>query len=129
MQFVPEKKCCSTPRAVAPLGTINAQKPFDKLTWDILGPLPVLSKGAKYVLMVTDVFSKWVEAFAIPSTGAEVITDKLVKEMIWCYGVLLPEGLHSDQGANLRGVQKICDKLGIHRTQTSAYHPPGKRAG
>ena len=77
------------------------------------------------MLVVTDVFSKWVEAFAIPSTGAEVITNKLVKEVICRYGV--PEGLHSDQGANLRGevVQKICDKLGIHRTQTSAYHPQG----
>ena len=51
--------------------------------------------------------------------------DKLVKEVICCIGVR--EGLHSDQGANLRGevVQTICDKLGIHRTQTSAYHPQG----
>ncbi|KAL5468889.1 hypothetical protein EMCRGX_G030034 [Ephydatia muelleri] len=120
-----QRRNAAQPPAVAPLGTISAQKPFQKLTWDIMGPLPVSSKGAKYMLVVTDVFSKWVEAFAIPSTGAEVIADKLVKEVICRYGV--PEGLHSDQGANLRGevVQKICDKLGIHRTQTSAYHPQG----
>ena len=111
-----QRRNAAQPPAVAPLGTISAQKPFKKLTWDILGPLPVSSKGAKYILMVTDIFSKWVEAFAIPSTGAEVIADKLVKEVICRF--VVPERL-PDQGTNLRGevVQKICLSTSLAYTE------------
>jgi len=33
----------STP--VAPLGTIQASYPFEKISWDIMGPLPTSSQG------------------------------------------------------------------------------------
>jgi hypothetical protein len=35
--------------------------------------------------------------------------------------------LHSDKGANWEAkvFQKICEKLGIHKTRTTAYHPQG----
>ena len=29
------------PKSQAPLGTINADYPFQKLSWDIMGPLPI----------------------------------------------------------------------------------------
>ena len=48
--------------AQAPLGTISARHPFDKISWDIMGPLPITTQGNKYVLVVTDLFSKWTEA-------------------------------------------------------------------
>ena len=42
----------------APLGTIKATQPFEKISWDIMGPLPTSSQGKKYILVVTDIFSK-----------------------------------------------------------------------
>ena len=51
------------PTSKAPLGTITAKHLFDVLPWDIMGPLPVISQGNKYVLVVTNLFSKWTEAF------------------------------------------------------------------
>ena len=70
------------PTAQVPLGTIKAKHPFDVLSWDIMGPLPVTSQGNKYVLVVTDLFSKWKEAFALKSTYSETLAKVLIDEVI-----------------------------------------------
>ena len=90
-----------------------------------MGPLPTSSKGKKYILVVTDIFSKWVEAFALKSTDTETLATVLVNEIVCRYGV--PSGLHSDQGANLtiQVISSLCRSLGLERTQTTAYHPQG----
>ena len=109
----------------APLGTIAASYPFEKVSWDIMGPLPASSSGHKYILVVTDIFTKWVEAFPVRNVLSETVAKVLVDEVICRYGV--PTILHSDQGANLGSqvIQSLCKLLGIERTRTSAYHPAG----
>eukprot|EP00731_Ephydatia_muelleri_P024409 Em0016g680a len=107
----------------APLGSISASHPFQKITWDIMGPLPVIRKGNKYILVVTDVFSKWVKAFPLQVTDGLTLTSILMDEVICRYGV--PQQLHSDQGSNLNAEvnQRLCQLLGIERSRTTAYHP------
>ena len=75
--------------------------------------------------MVTDLFSKWVEAFPLVKTDSLTLAKVLVEEVVCRYGV--PQCLHSDQGANLVSdvIQSLCILLGIQRTQTTAYHPQG----
>ena len=109
----------------APLGTLEASYPFERISWDIMGPLPTTEKGNRYISVVTDLFTKWVEAFAFPNTLATTLAGVLVDEVICRYGV--PSFLHSDQGTNLCGkvVQSVCKLLGMERTCTSAYHPQG----
>ena len=43
------------------LGDMRVGAPMDRWALDILGPLPVTSRGNRYILVVTDAFSKWVE--------------------------------------------------------------------
>ena len=109
----------------APLETIQATYPFEKISWDIMGPLPSTPRGHQYMLLVTDLFTKWVEAFPLVDTTATTLATTLMNEVVCRYGV--PAYLHSDQGANLCStvVQELCRLLGIHRTRTSAYHPEG----
>lgn len=109
----------------ASLGTITAEYPFQKLSWDIMGPLPSSSKGNRYILVVTDLFTKWVEAFPLRSTESTVLATVLVDEIVCRYGV--PVVIHSDQGANLTSsvIQHLCLLLGMERTRTTAYHPQG----
>ena len=37
-----------------PLESIVNRYPFEKLSWDIMGPLPQTSSGNKYIVVVTD---------------------------------------------------------------------------
>ena len=107
------------------MGTIVVNRPFQKLSWDITGPLPVTSAGYKYILVITDLFSKWVEAFPLRSTDSQTLANIFVDEIVCRYGV--PESIHSDQGANLTSeiIKNMCDILGMDRTRTTAYHPQG----
>ena len=113
------------PLPCAPMGGITANRPFEKISWDIMGPLPMSSKGNRYILVITDLFSKWVEAFPMRSTDTESLATILINEVVCRYGV--PQYLHSDQGVNLTSkvIQSLCKQLGIQRTQSSPYHPQG----
>ena len=55
---------------------------------DILGPLPETSRNNKFILVVSDYFTKWATTFA----------EKLVNKFICRFGVT--RQLHSDQGTN-----------------------------
>lgn len=109
----------------APVVPIQTSRPFQKISWDIMGPLPPSSRGNRYILVVTDLFTKWVEAFPLKETSSETLARTLFDEVICRYGV--PEELHSDQGKNLCSslIQCLCEMLGIRRTNTTAYHPQG----
>eukprot|EP00731_Ephydatia_muelleri_P006855 Em0003g1103a len=108
---------------LAPLGSIKCTYPFDVISWDIMGPLPLSTKGHKYILVITDLFSKWVEAFPLAVTDSENLASVLMDEVVCRYGV--PRSLHSDQGANRNSqvICALCKRLGINKTRTTAYHP------
>ena len=107
------------------LGTITAEYPFQKLSWDIMGPLPASSKGHRYNLVVMDLFTKWVEAFPLQFTESTVLATVLVDEIVCRYGV--PTIIHSGQSANLAIsiIHHLCLLLGMERTRTTVYHPKG----
>ncbi|XP_048605052.1 uncharacterized protein LOC125582405 [Brassica napus] len=59
------------------LHTLTAPYPFMRWGMDIIGPMPA-SRQKKFILVLTDYFTKWVEAEAYAS-----ITDKEVQNFIW----------------------------------------------
>ena len=75
------------PHPLAPLGSIKCTYPFDVISWDIMGPLPLSTKGHKYILVITDLFSKWVEAFPLAVTDSETLASVLMDEVVCRYGV------------------------------------------
>ena len=98
-----------TPRA--PLGEMRVDAPKDRLATDILGPLPTTPRGNRYVLIVTDYFSNWVEVLPIPDQTAETTAN----EVIGRYGC--PLDIHSDQGLNYRSelFTELCRLLEIRK--------------
>ena len=43
----------------------NVGSPLERIAIDVLGPLPITETGNKYILIVADYFTKWVEAYPI----------------------------------------------------------------
>ena len=54
----------------APLKTITAGHPMQVIAVDITGPFPESEAGNRYVLVVGDYFTRWMECFALPDQEA-----------------------------------------------------------
>jgi len=90
---------------------------------DILGPLPVSEKGHKYILVISDYFTKWTEAYPMPNMEAATIATLFVHNFVCRFGA--PDFVHTDQGRNFEStlMSEICKLLGIVKTRTTPYHP------
>ena len=97
--------------------------PMERVALDIMGPLPKTTRGNKYVLVVGDYFTKWIEAYPMPNQEAPTVADILTREFISRYGA--PAEIHSDQGRNFESAvfQDVCKILGVRKTRTTAFHP------
>jgi len=113
----------STRKPKAQVGDMRVGAPLDRLCIDVLGPFPASESGNKYILVVCDAFTKWVEVFAMPDQMASTCAKILVNEIIVRYGC--PLDLHTDQGRNFEGAifKELCELLQIRKTRTSPYHP------
>ena len=89
-----------------------------------MGSFPKSRNGKKYILMASDYFMRWVEAYAIPNQEATTVAVKLIDSMFCRYSI--PEQVHSDMGAQFESksiIQAISKLLGINKTHTTPYHP------
>lgn len=107
----------------APLKPIFTAKPMEVWALDILGPLPITSSGARYILVATDLFSKWVEAVPLVNQTAVSVAQAFVKSVVLRHGS--PESLLTDQGTNFESLlmREVCKLLGITKLRTSPFHP------
>ena len=104
-----------------PQSNIQVCKVFDIWGLDFMVPFPN-SKGNKYILVVVDYVSKWVEAKALPTNDARVVI-KFLKELFSRFGV--PKALISDRGTHFCNalMEKTLFKYGVTHRLATAYHP------
>ena len=97
--------------------------PMDKIACDIMGPLPETERKNIYILVVSDYYTKYVEAYALPDQTAQTVADCLVMEWICRFGV--PLQILSDQGRNFESglFQEVCKLLDMKKIRTSRYRP------
>ncbi|GFV21297.1 retrovirus-related Pol polyprotein from transposon 412 [Trichonephila clavipes] len=97
--------------------------PFQRIAFDILGPLPRSSDANNNILVVMDYFTKWPEAYPISDQEASTVAEVLVQHWISRFGV--PLQLHSDKGRNFNSAvcKRLCEILAIDKTRTTALHP------
>ncbi|CAF3221850.1 unnamed protein product [Rotaria sp. Silwood2] len=98
-------------------------EPWHTIGMDILGPLPTTARQKRFLLVVVDYFTRWIELFPLRSTTSNDIANILTNEIFSRYG--LPKHIVSDNGpqfvSNL--FKNFCDILGIKQNLTANYHP------
>ena len=104
-------------------GPLFAGRPWQKLAVDLVGPMPVTPRNNKWILVLTDHFTRWQDALPLPDATAAVIAGVLEKRVFCYFG--LPEEIHSDRGSQFEGdlMAELCSLWRITKTRTTAYHP------
>ena len=104
---------------------LHAGRPWQKLAVDLVGPMPPTSRQNRWILVLTDHFTRWQDALAIPDATAPTVATTL-DERVFCY-LGLPEQIHTDQGAQFESqlMKELCQLWGVERTHTTPYHPQG----
>ena len=96
--------------------------PLDRLSTDYNYIFPASAQGNRYVLAVTDFFTKWVEIFAVPDQSAAMCAEIILNEVIAQFGC--PYDIHSDQGCNYDTLfSELCQLLEMCKTRTTPGHP------
>ena len=65
-----------------------ASQPFEKWEIGFIGPISpaAINSQARYIIVATDYFTKWVEVKARHKTDARSTTKFLYEQVISCYG-------------------------------------------
>ncbi|GJW02331.1 reverse transcriptase domain-containing protein [Tanacetum coccineum] len=116
---LPQSVYCE--RDEMPQNSIQVCEIFDVWGIDFMGPFPS-SKGNKYILVAVDYLSKWVEAKALPTNDARVVS-KFLKSLFARFGA--PRAIISDRGTYFCNDQfaNVMLKYGVTRRLSTAYHP------
>jgi hypothetical protein len=110
-------------KSTAPLHPIPVKpKEWHQVGIDLVGPFTRSCSGNQYIAVMSDYFTKWVEAAPLPDKSAASIAQ-FIYSVICRMGC--PSIMISDQGKefvnNLN--KELCQKTGIEHRIASAYHP------
>lgn len=107
----------------APLKPILTSAPMEVWAMDIVGPLPLTASGNRYILVATDLFSKWTEAVPLPCQTAVSVARAFIGSVVLRHGT--PKSLLTDQGSNFESllIREMCRLLGVNKIRTSPFHP------
>lgn len=116
---------CKVEQAV-PVGLMGKrilEQPWDTIAGDIMGPLPTSKNGFAYVLVLQDLFSKWIEIAPLRKATGKRIAEA-VEDLIACrWGT--PRVFLTDNGTEFvnRDIRALTERLGILHHTIAPYHP------
>ena len=92
---------------------------------DFMGHFPS-SLGNKYILVMVDYVSKWVEAMATITNNAKVVKNMLKKIIFPRFGT--PRALISNGGSHFYNnvIEALLKKYGVTHKVATPYHPQNK---
>ena len=99
--------------------------PMAVLALDLSGPYRKTLSGNVYICSFIDVYSGWLEAYAIPDKSADTIVTVLLEEIIVRHST--PLKIISDNGTEFvnRSFAETLKRMNIIHAKTSFYHPTG----
>lgn len=105
------------------LQPITTTRPFELVSMDIVGPFKTTQRQNKYILVMIDYFTNWVEAGCLTSLEANETAEAFYKQIIVRHGC--PEKVLTDQGTQFTSAlfTTLCKRYGITKVQISSRHP------
>ena len=95
---------------------------------DLVGECLETTTGNKWILTITDHFTRWPIAVAIPDKQASTVAKALYEHLITEHGT--PRKILTDQGKEFvnEAVELLCKKWGISKVVTGGYNPQANGA-
>ena len=77
------------------------------------------------ILVLTDAFSKFSQAFATPNQKVITVVKILVDKWFYVYGI--PACIHSNKGCSFENeiISHLCAMYGVEQSTTMPYNPHG----
>ena len=102
---------------------VTSTGPNDLVAMDLQGPLVLSQDGNKYILVIQDIFTKFVQTVAIKDMTAISVFEALMGSWIQVFGP--PHRLLTDNGANFTSstLEDLFVLLKIQKLWTSPYRP------
>ena len=101
----------------------SPRKCFEMVSLDILGPYKAAKdSGNRYIILAEDVFSKWVEAIAVPRVDGLALAKFLEEQIVSRYGT--PRRVISDHGGQFVSGQYTtwCGENHVEIRYSAPYH-------
>ncbi|KAK4397223.1 Gag-Pol polyprotein [Sesamum angolense] len=97
--------------------------PFDQWGIDLVGPLPQATGQRKFLIVVVDYFTKWVEAEPLANISEKEMIKFLWRNIVCRFGI--PPAIISDNGTQFSGnkLKEWCKGLAIKQFFTSVSNP------
>ena len=121
------RECSKSKRSIrhpiAPLQCFQAGYPGDRVHLDMLGPFSTSEYGNKYVLMIIDQFTRWLEMVPLHFQDAKSVAKAFFENYVVRWGV--PFYIHTDQGRNFESAlfHSFCSLLQAVKSHTAPYRP------
>ncbi|KAG8474675.1 hypothetical protein CXB51_031129 [Gossypium anomalum] len=110
--------------APSPLHVMTSPWPFSMWGMDVIGPIsPKASNGHRFIFVVIDYFTKWIEAASFANVTKTTVCRFLKREIICRYS--FPERIISDNVMNLNNkmMKEVCEQFQIKHYNSSPYRP------
>jgi transposase InsO family protein len=90
---------------------------------DLFGPMLTADTNKKFVLCITDAFTKYAVVTAIANKEAETVADFIFKDWFAKFGI--PAPIHTDRGKEFMNKlsAELFQLLNVRHTKTSLAHP------
>ena len=100
--------------------TLASYSPWDKINIDAMGPFPPTAEGYKYIVVIVDCFTRFVELFPAMTVSAEDAC-KCILSVVGRYGI--PNTILTDGGSQFKNevIVEVVSALDLRHKITTLY--------